>query len=66
MDLPSVTFDKVFKGFSTQRLFEGLSLELPSHQVTALVGASGCGKSTLLQLINGLLRPDGGELSKAS
>ncbi|WP_404420056.1 ATP-binding cassette domain-containing protein [Marinospirillum sp.] len=62
MPLPSVTFDKVFKGFSTQRLFEGVSLELPRRQVTALVGASGCGKSTLLQLINGLLRPDAGEV----
>lgn len=56
----SVVFEQVHKGFATQRLFEGLDLELPARQVTALVGASGCGKSTLLQMINGLLQPDSG------
>lgn len=40
----------------------GLDLTLPPLRITAVVGASGCGKSTLLQLINGLLRPDVGEV----
>ena len=29
-----------------------VSLNIPKHQVTALIGASGCGKSTLLRSIN--------------
>ncbi|WP_114416192.1 ATP-binding cassette domain-containing protein [Marinospirillum perlucidum] len=58
----SVEFSQVHKGFANQRLFEGLDLELPAQQVTALVGASGCGKSTLLQMINGLLQPDAGQV----
>lgn len=59
---PAVRFRGLHKGFSGQRLFEGIDLELPRDQITALVGASGCGKSTLLQLINGLIRPDSGEV----
>jgi phosphate transport system ATP-binding protein len=31
---------------------EGVSLNVPKNQVTALIGASGCGKSTLLRCVN--------------
>lgn len=57
-----VEFIQLEKGFANQRLFEGIDLALPVNAVTALVGASGCGKSTLLQLINGLARPDAGQV----
>ena len=46
--------------------FEALkdvNLDMPEHQVTALIGPSGCGKSTLLRLLAGLERPDSGTLS---
>ena len=42
------------KKFGDRALLRGVSLELASHSVTALVGPSGCGKSTLLRCINGL------------
>ncbi|NCO41010.1 MAG: phosphate ABC transporter ATP-binding protein [Armatimonadetes bacterium CG_4_10_14_3_um_filter_66_18] len=31
---------------------KGLSLDIPAHQITALIGPSGCGKSTLLRTFN--------------
>ena len=31
---------------------KGISMEMPEHQVTALIGPSGCGKSTLLRCLN--------------
>jgi phosphate transport system ATP-binding protein len=34
-----------------QVLFD-VSMEIPAHQITALIGPSGCGKSTLLRCIN--------------
>ena len=43
-------------------VFDDLSLNLPKDQITAIVGASGSGKTTLLQMINGLERPDHGEV----
>jgi lipoprotein-releasing system ATP-binding protein len=40
----------------------GVSFELKSGEVTAVVGPSGCGKSTLLYLLGLLDRPDKGEI----
>ncbi|UFU08224.1 ABC transporter ATP-binding protein [Ruania halotolerans] len=37
-----------------------LDLDVPSGQVTVIVGANGCGKSTLLRGVARLLRPTGG------
>lgn len=31
---------------------QGISMDVPEHQVTALIGPSGCGKSTLLRCMN--------------
>jgi len=35
-------------GYGRTSVIERLSLDVPSHQVTAIVGPNGCGKSTLL------------------
>jgi NitT/TauT family transport system ATP-binding protein len=41
-------------------VLDGLDLEIPAGQVTALVGPSGCGKSTLLGILGGLVAPTRG------
>jgi phosphate transport system ATP-binding protein len=38
--------------FGSRLVLEGVSLFMPSGQVTALIGPSGCGKSTYLRLLN--------------
>ncbi len=38
----------------------GLSLEVGSREVVALIGPNGCGKSTLLRVVAGLIEPDAG------
>jgi tungstate transport system ATP-binding protein len=38
-------------------------LQLKAGRVTLLVGANGSGKTTLLKLINGLLKPDSGQIN---
>ena len=40
----------------------GLSLDVPSGSLTALLGPSGCGKTTALRIIAGLLAPDEGDV----
>ena len=41
----------------------GVSLEVKTDEIVALVGANGAGKSTILKTITGLLRPTGGTIS---
>ncbi|MGF6345448.1 ATP-binding cassette domain-containing protein [Variovorax sp. W2I14] len=41
---------------------DGVSLEIPTGTLTALVGPDGAGKTTLLRLMAGLMRADEGEL----
>lgn len=50
------------KAYGDHTVIPELDLELPELVTTAIVGESGSGKSTLLQLINGLVRPDQGEV----
>jgi len=40
--------------YSENRTLYDISLDIPSHQVTAFIGPSGCGKSTLLRCLNRL------------
>ncbi len=56
----AVSFRRVGKSFGEVAVFRDLTLQLPMHQTTAIVGASGSGKTTLLQMINGMVRPDAG------
>lgn len=58
------------KSFGTELVIDDLSLEVPVHTATALIGASGSGKSTLLRCINllesiddGRIKLDGVEIS---
>ena len=39
-----------------------LDLEIPSGEITVLLGSSGCGKTTTLRMINRLIEPTSGEI----
>jgi iron complex transport system ATP-binding protein len=41
-------------------IINDLNVEIPAHQITALVGPNGCGKSTLLKGLARLLKPKSG------
>ncbi|HIE53940.1 MAG TPA: ABC transporter ATP-binding protein [Chromatiaceae bacterium] len=43
-----------------RKIFDGVDIEIPRGQVTAIMGPSGTGKTTLLKLIGGQLVPDRG------
>ena len=44
------------------RALDGVSLDVEPNTFVTLVGPSGCGKTTLLRMLNGLIRPDEGEI----
>jgi osmoprotectant transport system ATP-binding protein len=59
----AISFSAVSKSFAKETVLQSLSLDLPDKQLTAVIGRSGCGKSTLIKMINGLLKPDSGEVA---
>jgi sulfate transport system ATP-binding protein len=54
---------RIVKRFGAFTALDGVSVDVPTGSLTALLGPSGSGKSTLLRVIAGLEQPDAGEVS---
>jgi phospholipid/cholesterol/gamma-HCH transport system ATP-binding protein len=50
------------KSFNGEKVLDGINLEMPTGQITVVIGKSGVGKSVLLKHIIGLLKPDSGQI----
>ncbi len=63
LDVPlALELRSVSKSWPGVRALSDVSLHAAPGQVHALLGENGAGKSTLLKILNGLVRPDGGEI----
>lgn len=58
----AVAVRQLRKSFGAVRVLEGLDLEVPAGGMVVVLGGSGSGKSVFLKTINGLLKPDSGEV----
>jgi phospholipid/cholesterol/gamma-HCH transport system ATP-binding protein len=58
----AVLFQNVYKSFDDQPVLKGLDLDIPVGKITTILGPSGCGKSVTLRHINGIERPDSGQV----
>ncbi|MGI8785949.1 MAG: phosphate ABC transporter ATP-binding protein, partial [Acidobacteriota bacterium] len=50
--VPKISVRKVDFFYGAMQALKGVSLDIASNQVTALIGPSGCGKSTFLRTLN--------------
>jgi len=57
----SISVENLRRTFGTFQALRGITLEIPDHQLVALLGPSGSGKTTLLRIIGGLDFPDAGQ-----
>jgi phospholipid/cholesterol/gamma-HCH transport system ATP-binding protein len=62
MESAIVSFRNVHKTFGTNRVLQGLTLDIPRNRISFVIGRSGEGKSVTLKHIVGILRPDIGQV----
>jgi len=53
----------VWKSFKTVQAVKGVSIAIPKGQFVALLGPNGAGKTTLVEMIEGIQKPDSGEIT---
>lgn len=59
-----ITFSNVNMRFKDLVVMENFSAEFEENKVHCILGPSGCGKTTMLNLISGILKEEGGQITK--
>nr|WP_315195963.1 energy-dependent translational throttle protein EttA [uncultured Aquabacterium sp.] len=58
-----IEFKNVTKSFGDRMLIDNLSFKVPAGAIVGIIGPNGAGKSTLFRMIQGVERPDSGEVA---
>ena len=54
--------NNISKSFPGVKALDDVSFEIKSGEVHSLIGQNGAGKSTLMGILNGITKPDEGEI----
>lgn len=57
-----VEFRNVKKSYGEKAIIENLNLTVEFGEFVTIIGSSGSGKTTVLKMINGLVKPNGGDI----
>ena len=60
---PVIEVKNVWKSFKTVQAVKGINLTISKGQFVALLGPNGAGKTTLVEMIEGIQKPDKGEIT---
>jgi ABC-2 type transport system ATP-binding protein len=63
MTAPVIEVKNVWKSFKTVQAVKGINLNIQKGQFTALLGPNGAGKTTLVEMIEGIQKPDNGDIT---
>lgn len=61
-EVQRLTAQNVTLGYDQRVIAENLSVEIPDHSFTVIVGPNACGKSTLLRALSRMLKPAAGRV----
>lgn len=53
---------QISKSINGNQILDKISIKFNEREMVCLIGSIGCGKSTLLRCLNGLVKPDSGEI----
>lgn len=59
---PAIEVREVYKSFKTVQAVRGISLKIMPGQFVGILGPNGAGKTTLVEMIEGIQKPDQGEI----
>ncbi|MCX5803337.1 MAG: ABC transporter ATP-binding protein [Proteobacteria bacterium] len=62
MENKAIKIIDLHKSFGTQKVLDGINLEIEKGKITVIIGKSGGGKTVLLKHLIGLMKPDKGEI----
>lgn len=54
--------DSLHISYGEQQIVKNLSIEIPDHKITTIIGSNGCGKSTLLKAITRIISHQSGDV----
>lgn len=60
---PVIEVKNVWKSFKTVQAVKGITISIPEGQFVAILGPNGAGKTTLVEMIEGIQKPDNGEIT---
>ena len=60
--LPVISVKEVYKSFRNVHAVRGISLDISPGEFVAVLGPNGAGKTTLVEMIQGIQKPDKGEI----
>lgn len=60
---PVIEVKNVWKSFKTVQAVKGINLNIPEGQFVGVLGPNGAGKTTLVEMIEGIQKPDKGEIT---
>lgn len=63
MSESAIAISDIWKFFGEYPAVRGVTLDIPTGEIVALLGRNGAGKTTLLRMIAGLLPPSRGEIA---
>jgi ABC-2 type transport system ATP-binding protein len=62
IDPPAIEVRQVHKSFKSVQAVRGVDLSIGSGRFVAILGPNGAGKTTLVEMIEGIQKPDSGEI----